>query len=80
MGPSRAREGQFPAPVQLGPNKFRLFATPCPWNFSGRTLEWVAIAFSRDLPNPGIETVPSALAGRFFTTEPPGKPHIVRVP
>ena len=30
-----------------------------------------------DLPDPGIEPVPSvspALAGRFFPTEPPGKP------
>ena len=30
-----------------------------------------------DLPNPGIESVspvPPALAGRFFTTEPPEKP------
>ena len=26
-----------------------------------------------DLPGPGIELVSSALAGRFFTTEPPGK-------
>ena len=34
-------------------------------------LEWVAMPFSRDLPNPGIEptslTSP-ALAGGFFTT------------
>ena len=30
-----------------------------------------------DLPDPGIETASPALAGRFFTTEPPGKP-IVR--
>ena len=32
-----------------------------------------------DLPNPGIKPVSSvspALAGRFFTTEPPGKPHV----
>ena len=28
----------------------------------------------RDLPNPGIEPMSPALAGRFFTTEPPGKP------
>ena len=28
----------------------------------------------RDLPDPGIETVSSASAGRFFTAEPPGKP------
>ena len=28
----------------------------------------------RDLPGSGIEPVSSALAGRFFTTEPPRKP------
>ena len=27
-----------------------------------------------DLPNPGIEFTSPALAGRFFTIEPPGKP------
>ena len=27
-----------------------------------------------DLPDPGIQTVSPALAGRFFTTVPPGKP------
>jgi len=27
-----------------------------------------------DLPNSEIETASPALAGRFFTTEPPGKP------
>ena len=27
-----------------------------------------------DLPDPGIEPTSPALAGRFFTTEPPGKP------
>ena len=27
-----------------------------------------------DLPNPGTEPTSPALAGRFFTTEPPGKP------
>ena len=43
-----------------------------------RTLEWVAISSSREyLPDPGIKpTSPKAptLAGRFFTTELPGKP------
>ena len=42
-----------------------------------RILKWVAISFSGDLPNPGIKPmsfVAPALAGRFFTTEPPGKP------
>ena len=38
-----------------------------------RILEWVAIFSSRDLPNPGIELASPALAGRFFTTQPPGK-------
>ena len=27
-----------------------------------------------DLPGPGIKPVSPALTGRFFTTEPPGKP------
>ena len=27
-----------------------------------------------DLPRPGVELVSTALAGRFFTTGPPGKP------
>ena len=33
----------------------------------------------RDLPNSGIETWSPALAGGFFATEPPGKPHISAV-
>ena len=36
-----------------------------------RILEWVAISFSRDLPNLGTELMSlmsPALAGRFFTT------------
>ena len=31
---------------------------------------------SSDFPNPGIKPAFPALAGRFFTTEPPGKPII----
>ena len=38
-----------------------------------RILEWVAISFSRDLPDPGIEPTSPASAGGCFTTEPPGK-------
>ena len=30
-----------------------------------------------DLPDPGIESVSPALAGIFFTTEPPGKPELI---
>ena len=29
-----------------------------------------------DLPDPGIQTVSPALAGRFFTPEPPEKKHL----
>ena len=40
----------------------------------GGILEWVAISFPRDLPDPGIELTCPALDGGFFTTEPPGQP------
>ena len=42
-----------------------------------RILEWKWSPFPspRDLPDPGVESVSSALAGRFFTMEPLGKPH-----
>ena len=42
-----------------------------------RMLEWVAVSYSRDLPDPGIKPefpASPALAGRFFTTEPLGSP------
>ena len=60
-----------------------LFATP--WTVAHQAP--VSMEFSRqeywstlpfpfpgDLPNPEIEPASLALAGRFFTTEPPGKP------
>ena len=36
---------------------------------------WSGLPFPSpgELPDPGAETVSSALAGGFFTTEPPGK-------
>ena len=37
--------------------------------------EWVQLLHSMwDILRPGIEPISSALASRFFTTEPPGKP------
>ena len=38
---------------------------------------WSGLLFPspEDFPNPGIEPMSPALAGGFFTTEPPGKPH-----
>ena len=37
---------------------------------------WSGLPFPSpgDLPNPGIKPVSPALAGKFFTTEPPEKP------
>ena len=39
-----------------------------------RILEGLAISFSRGSSRPRDRTCVSCLAGRFFTTEPPGKP------
>ena len=66
-----------------------LFATPwavahqAPLSMEfSRQEYWSGLPFptSRDLSNPGIESkslASPALAGRFFTTEPPGKLHII---
>ena len=39
---------------------------------------WSGLLFPSpgDLPEPGTELMSPALAGRFFATEPPGKPYI----
>ena len=57
---------------------------PCllwPWDFLGKNIEVGCHALLQgDFPDPGIEHVfPEcpALAGRFFTTEPPGKYYII---
>ena len=42
--------------------------------FQARVLEWVAISFSRGSSWPRDQTCISCTGGRFFTTEPPGKP------
>ena len=39
-----------------------------------RILEWFAMPFSRGSSPPRDRTCVSCTAGRFFTTEPPGKP------
>ena len=43
--------------------------------FQARVLEWVAISFSGDLPNPGIEPGSPALQADSLS-EPPGKPRL----
>ena len=49
--------------------------TPLSMEFS-RQEYWSGLPFPSpgDLPDPGIEPTSPALAGRFFTTAPPGKP------
>ena len=39
-----------------------------------RIVGWVTLSFPGDLPLPRIEPTSPVLAGRFFTTEPSGKP------
>jgi len=39
-----------------------------------RILDWVAFPFSRDLPNPGIEPMSPALAGRSLPLSHLGSP------
>ena len=38
-----------------------------------RIMEWLALAISKGFSRPRGQTPVSCLAGRFFTTEPPGK-------
>ena len=40
--------------------------------FQARMLEWVAIFFSGDLPNPGIEPGSPSLQADALPSEPPG--------
>ena len=52
-------------PMDCGPPGFSVHGV-----LQARILEWVAISYSEDLPNPGIELVSlmsPVLAGRFFT-------------
>ena len=50
----------------------------CPWDAPGKNTEWVAMPFSRDLLDPGLEPVfpvaPALQADTFFfNAKPPGK-------
>ena len=59
---------------QLGPkDSTRL---PVHGIIPGRTLEWVAMFFSGDLPDSGVGPTSSAApvsAGKFLTPDPPGR-------
>jgi len=63
----------------------RLLGLASPWTIAhqaplsmecSRQEYWSALPFPPpgDLPDPGIKPMSPALAGGFFTTEPPGKP------
>ena len=54
--------------------------TPLSMGFS-RQGYWSGLSFPSqgDLPDPGIEHMTPALAGGFFTTEPPGKPPLAQL-
>ena len=49
----------------------QLYPTPI---LQARILEWVAIPFSRDLPNPGIKPRSPSLQADSLPAELPGKP------
>ena len=49
--------------------------SPVPGILQARTLEWVAISFSRDLPNPGIKPWSPAWQVDSLPSGPPRKPH-----
>ena len=42
--------------------------------FQARIREWVAIPFSRDLPDPGVEPRSPALQADYSLSETPGEP------
>ena len=42
-----------------------------------RILEWVAIPFSRDLPEPGVKPRSTALQSNSLPSEPPGEPWVM---
>ena len=56
------------SPVDCSPPDYSVYGIS-----QARKLEWLPFPFPGGLPNPRIKSVLSALAGRFFTTEPPGK-------
>ena len=65
----------FVTPMDCSPPGFSVHGIS-----QARKLEWLPFPTPGDLPNPGIEptsTVAPALAGRFFTSEPPGKPPLL---
>ena len=64
------------SPVQLFVNPWTV-AHQAPLSmefFRQEYWSWLPFPTLGDLPDPGIKLTSPALVGRFFTTEPPGKP------
>ena len=64
----------------LRPHGLEPARLPCPYIFQARILEWVAISFFRDLPEPGTEPVSHvfpALQADSSPTEPSGAQSIL---
>ena len=60
-------ESMFPVSLALAGG---FFITVPP----GKLIDWVAISFSRDLPDPGMKSGHPALQADSLWSEPPGKP------
>ena len=59
------------------PMDYSLPVSSFPGILQARILEWVAVPFSGDIPNPGIEPRSPALQVDSLQCEPPGKPFLV---
>ena len=69
-----------PSPAEVLWSNISVLQSQIPWGFpvhgilQARILEWVAVPFSGDLPNPSIEPRSPALQSDSLPSEPPGKP------
>ena len=68
-------KGDFLGYLQVLPHRTVAHQAPLSMGFPKQEY-WSGLPFppSEDLPDPGIKPRSPALAGRFFTIEPPGKP------
>ena len=62
-----------PCPTLCNPMDYNLPVFSVDGFFQARILDWLSFPPPGDLPDLGIESTSPAVAGRFFTTEPPGK-------
>ena len=58
-------------PILCNPMDCRLSGFSIHGIFQARVLEWIAISFSRDLPDPGIEPGSPALQADALPSDPP---------